>query len=226
MKEKISRNRLDPNSVLEVFNSIKDAYGKNGKFIIDDENKDVLRALILYFSSQPQFNELSGDFIYPGTTLSLDKGLMLIGNTGSGKSVFLKIFSDMLIPSQYFTMHYCDEIMHDYKSLGHESLNKYYLPMYKYPTYHTLERTQAFDDLGFENKIKYFGNNVDCMMEIIMRKSRLFVDYGTRSHFTSNMLLKEIGQFYDLRTESRLYEMCNILILGGESDSIDRRKAA
>lgn len=181
----------------------------------------------MYFANSPKFNEIKpckGDSIVFKYEPDLSKGLIVIGNVGSGKSNLLRIFHEMKIPSNYFRIAYGDVITDDYKRLGPPSMYKYFDAELKYNIYGTKESMFLFDDLGYEKKVKDYGNDVNCMMDIIMKRDRLFQDYGTRSLFTTNLSLKEIEQYYDNRTLSRIIGMCNVIYLGNKADSKDRRK--
>jgi len=207
---------------LEVFKLVAGHYGRKGVFSIDDENREQIKYLLLYFSNNRAFNEITPNNVMKYKP-DLEKGLILAGNVGSGKTNLLRIFQEMRIPSNYFRIAYCDVITDDYRRLGMQSLFKYYNSNLERIQHDTSESIFLFDDLGFEKKFKDYGTKVNCLMDIIIKRERLYNDYGTRSLFTTNLMLSEIESYYDNRTLSRLCGMCNVIYLGNKSDSIDRR---
>lgn len=168
-------------------------------YVIDDSNAIVIEALCYYFSNVPY-----GKF-------NLSKGIFLAGNTGSGKTTLMRIFSQ-IVP---FTFYYVDNICDNVRREGQEQLDKI-----KQRTYDEL----CFDDFGSEAKIMHYGSNYDVMYDVVVRRCQDFVHHKTKTHFTTNMTMQDIIKIYDTRIESRLHEMCNIVILGGKLDYKDWRK--
>ena len=58
------------------------------KFIVDDDNKQVLRFLLLYFNNCP----LAED-VFPERGYKLHKNLLIQGGVGVGKTLLMQIFS-------------------------------------------------------------------------------------------------------------------------------------
>ena len=60
-------------------------------FIIDENNKKILRFLLLYFNDSKE-----AENIYPGKGYKLHKSLILCGNVGVGKTLLMQVFADYL----------------------------------------------------------------------------------------------------------------------------------
>lgn len=196
---------------------------RDGIYDYDKENLEVIRTLLLYFSNSKDFEKIttSEDSILR-TKPDLTKGIYLCGNVGSGKSLILKIFAKIM--SRYnlgFGFIPCDIIADRCRIDGSEVVRKYVTIQSDGNDY---AGVYCFDDLGQENKVKYFGNSIDVMQDIIIKRYRNFVDFGYKTHFTSNLRLSELSVIYDDRAESRISEMCNVIVLGGSINSKDRRK--
>ncbi|WP_338813258.1 hypothetical protein V9L05_18110 [Bernardetia sp. Wsw4-3y2] len=88
---------------------------------------------------------------------------------------------------------------------------------------HHDRRNWLFDELGLERcrEVKHYGQPVDIDDEIIRTRYEFFLA-GSITHFTSNLDKKMLEERYDVRANSRLSQMCNILILAGK----DRRVTA
>ena len=57
-------------------------------FVVDDNNRDVLRFLLLYFNECPL-----AENVFPGRGYKLHKNIMLQGGVGVGKTMMMQIFS-------------------------------------------------------------------------------------------------------------------------------------
>lgn len=61
------------------------------KFIIDDNNKEVLRFLLYYFNECPL-----AESVFPGRGYKLHKNILLQGGVGVGKTLMMQVFSEYL----------------------------------------------------------------------------------------------------------------------------------
>ncbi len=61
------------------------------KFIIDENNKDVLRFLLYYFNECPL-----AESVFPGRGYKLHKNILLQGGVGVGKTLMMQVFSEYL----------------------------------------------------------------------------------------------------------------------------------
>lgn len=195
--KKPAQPKCDPEELLQRF--ITAAGKMYSGYEINDGNKAAIWNLCLYFAGHPDFG------------MNLDKGLLIMGNVGSGKTTMMRIFSSV-VP---FTFLYVDNICDNVRREGQEQLDKI-----KGRPFEEL----CFDDFGSEAKIKHYGSNYDVMYDVVIRRCQDYVHHKTKTHFTTNMTMEEIKTFYDSRVESRLYEMCNIIIIGGGTNYKDWRK--
>lgn len=177
----------------------------------------------MYFSNNPAFenyyNDKTDKQCFDGE-LSLKKGIYLVGNVGSGKTLILELINKML--EVKFMIVACDIITDNVRIDGVGSYSKY-CKIYKDNSDTELNNI-LFDDLGVESKAKYYGDVINPMYDILMRRYRAFCNHGVKTHFTSNVGLNDLVSTYDIRFESRIKEMCNIIKLGGSAKSKDRRK--
>jgi len=160
----------------------------NPEFVVMD--KELLKGVVKYFFG------LEGG-------LDLQKGILICGGVGSGKTQFLKIIQQaLLLNGKSFRMFNCIEIEQEIRFGG------------DYVNYDNGEI--CFDDLGAEPlESVMFGNRVIPMSEILQRR------YNRRengkTHITSNLTMKEIEARYGSRVCDRLKETCNLVIFGWES---------
>lgn len=203
---------------------------------IDDENKPVLNALIHYFMKDERFASdrtvfLDADKYEP----SLDKGIILMGNVGSGKTILMDIFKNVFGGFGIVT---CRQIAAKYTDEGHQSLAiygrdavqentkwKYSHGIAQRTENGTIHYNKLFDDLGAEGDAAYYANKINVIGEVIQDRYETFCKYPNLvTHFTTNLTIEEIESNYGTRVVSRLHQMCNFIKLGGTSRSTDRRK--
>jgi len=158
------------------------AFGRQLKVIPDNEN--VVKLLCLYFSDDKRFE-------YKG--YSLEKGILLAGGIGCGKTTLMRFFSQN--EKQRYMVRSVGYMAKKFAESGFESLNEY------------SEHAYCFDDLGTEKEIKHFGNETNIMQEIIMQR----YERKLMTHITTNLIASDIKEFYGDRAASRLREMCNII---------------
>lgn len=190
---------------------------KRKLFKVDKYNLHVITSLIYYFMGDKQFENEEGK--------SLNKGILLRGTVGTGKSVLMKIFNRKgeldFTKERSFNIISCIDVYSDFIENGIETTKKHtqFSPM----EYVEIPQkfSKCFDELGEDNSVsKHYGNTVNVMEMVIMKRYYNFQDHGLITHFTTNLTPEQIEQHYGERVRSRLAEMCNDFIIEGP----DRRK--
>lgn len=186
----------------------------NGKFHVDDNNKVVLQTLCGYFADSEN------------CALDPKKGIMLAGGVGVGKTEIIYCFFIALHNLSYrypqfrkhrFSIKTSRECAQNYQRYGYDGLEFYTRPM----TASNPPRVNhfAFDDLGVETNKKFFGNEINPMGEIICdRYDR--AKWGCVTHFTTNLTMEQIAEVYGDRVQDRVIEMCNYVVMKGNSRRI------
>lgn len=173
-----------------------------GTFVVDEQNKQTLRALVRYFSRQDDFER--------GTN-SLSKGILLFGPPGTGKTLLLRIFRALVRESEYgFKMRTALEVANDYAANGSDALQNY-------------RGVWCFDDLGIETTTAHYGDRRDVMTELIHHRYRLWQEHGTVTHFSTMLDAEQICNRYGEMNYSRLMQMCNWFLLGASEQATNRR---
>lgn len=194
---------------------------KPGPFDVDEENRKVISLIIAWACNDPGF--LASPLIK--NTASLEKGLTLMGNVGSGKSLLMTALSYATRQfegeyDKYFYIEYCDKIEHSYSRKGPESID-YLLQKRKASKNNNI----LLDELGYEKPVKWFGNDKKEVLEdIIMARTRMWESDGIYTHYTTNLKQTEIEARYGNRAYSRIMGSTNIIVLGGAEKSKDRRQ--
>lgn len=186
---------------------------KHPGYVIDDSNREIFETLCLYFSNDPAF-ELQGD------GFSMDKGIMLYGPVGCGKTSLMKMFA--INSFKPFAIASCRSVADSYAVEGSPALYRYAAlqPVFPEQNFGLSEIGRCFDDLGTEDDKKNFGNQVNVMQDILFK----VYDAGLKGnfHLTTNIIGDQIEDQYGARIRSRMREMFNVLIF--DETAPDRRK--
>ena len=174
---------------------------KNQAFQFDDKNKAVIDQLFRYFIQDPKCK------------LDLHKGIFICGSVGTGKSSLMKAFARFTKDNNFessFDVVCMRQVNMEVDASGLSSLKQY------------CSGNRMFDDIALrQKKINSFGTQIMPSDEIIQLMYQRFTKLIPRpTHFSSNVDFwnnKELSKIYDERSIDRLFEMCNVVYLGGSS---------
>lgn len=206
----MKRPVMDVNRTREFY--LKRAEKLPYKFVIDDENRGIFDLLCLYFAGDPAFNHMQPGF-------NLNKGLMLAGGIGCGKTEMIKLFS--LNQRESYTVVQSGMVVSDYNQFGSEIFETYQQPTRIAENYFgQCEIGVCFDDLGTEPDGNHFKDKQNVMQRVIYDRS--FARLCGITHCTHNMTVDQINERYGERVRSRMREMFNFITYPIASQ--DRRK--
>jgi predicted ATPase len=196
-----------------------DTMFKEKPFVVDGENSMVYELLLYYFSNDPKFLGLAQNLGIPNP--SLDKGIMLAGNFGVGKTWFMKLFARN--QRQCFTLKNAKDIADQFGNNGEDGLMEYVVkpknPVNDQGVFYHTHLGLCIDDLGTEDLKNHFGNKRNVIGDLIEKRySR--GNTGVFLHTTTNLDAMELESFYGGRVTSRMREVFNIIEMNGK----DRRK--
>lgn len=196
-KPKKKLEKLPTKFILEKYKMIFEKQ-EGKKLLISDSNKQVIIDLANYFGRQKG-------------NLDLNKGILILGGTGTGKSSMMRTFHTIgqilwhkhNEPIMNFEWHDCIKMVREFEDLSTDKTvffqnHRGFIRMY--------------DDLGQEKEASRFGlSNV--MKEVLELR---YHNLKNRTFMTSNLTGEEIKNKYGFRIHSRIYEMFNIVILNGQ----------
>lgn len=172
------------------------------KLLVDGfQMTEIYHILTEYFSKDEAFVKRGYD---------LNKGLLVVGPVGTGKTEAFNVFQEIFrCSNQFFLIVATRHIIRDYTNDGAKILNKYGKKSFD---------TIYFDDLGLEEvNTKMFGNNANVMSEILMDRYENFKRKGVLTFASSNLSAKQFEEIYGERMRDRMREMFNIIQVTGKS---------
>lgn len=175
----------------------QELYGSH--FEIKENDHPVVYRLIAYFLKDEETC-----FRY---NLDLNKGIILSGPVGCGKTSLLNIMKYLTPVPHKFSVKPCRDISFEFIKDGYEVIHRYA----NGKLYTSEPKIYCFDDLGVENNLKYYGNECNVMAEVLLSRYDIFIAKRIPTHITTNLSASEIEQHYGIRVRSRLREMMNLI---------------
>jgi hypothetical protein len=181
---------------------------------------DIVKRLCCYFSKDRRF-EIK-DF-------KLNKGILLFGGVGVGKTTLMQMFRQ----NQAFSYRLisCREIESEFAVRGPEVIEQFSVNQQVAVNANTFGHQEigfCFDDLGTENAItKHFGNTKNVMTDILLNRYDRIKQNTPEgetpdfrgTHITTNLSVDEIEKLYGTRLLDRLREMMNLITFPETAES-------
>ncbi|PJJ07617.1 hypothetical protein CLU83_2431 [Flavobacterium sp. 1] len=175
-----------------------DLYGKRFK-IIESDHQIIYKLIAYFLKDEQKCLEYHID---------LNKGIMLSGPVGCGKTSLMNLMKHLTPSANKFTVKPCRDISFEFIKEGYEIIHKYSK---------IAPKTICFDDLGTENNLKYYGNECNVMAEILLSRYDLFITRKLQTHITTNLSASEIEEAYGNRVRSRLRSTLNLIAFHKET---------
>lgn len=216
---KVNQDQAYPNyTAEEVFKFLSEeaelnSPGRRGaKFVVDAENEAIIKTLCLYFSNDKRFEQRGENF-------SLNKGLLLMGGVGVGKTEIMEFFYKN--PKQSYVVISARDIEKAYADStelgGDIAIAKYGVSLavtaVNSDPFGHKTLGYCFDDLGTEPAVtSRYGTTKSVMADVILNRydGRKRHDLSFfKTHITTNLNVDEMRKNYGDRVLDRMMEMFN-----------------
>lgn len=161
-------------------------------FVIDENNRQVIRFLLYYFNDCPKCEE-----IFPGRGYKTHKNLLLQGGVGVGKTLLMQVFSEYLrrinSPRSFHNVSVTQMV--NYYSINN-NIDKL---LYNDKDSNTLEGNPlniCLHDIGVESKnYKHYGTDVTLLTDqFLFARNEIWANEHNRkfAHLTTNLTENEL----------------------------------
>ncbi len=176
-------------------------------FLILPEDYEVVHKLLTWFLQDEKQAQQFG--------INLNKGILLTGPIGCGKTSLISLMRILVPQQQRFGIKSCREITFNFIKDGYDIIQRYSSYAYNNTTNPPQPHTHCFDDLGAESTLKYYGNQCNVMGEILLSRYDHFINNHMVTHATTNLSASELEDYYGNRVRSRMREMFNLIAFDG-----------
>ena len=202
------------NTLLWVANNVVLAHHRR-KFVVDDNNRDVLRFLLYYFNGCPLAEE-----VFPGRGYKLHKHIMLQGAVGTGKTMLMQVFSEYLriTENPRFFHNLSVTQMVNYYTL-HNNLDRYTFNEEENRGFKCMPVNICLNDIGVQST-KFYGTDTETLTnEFLHARNEIWTNYHKMAHLTTNLTTEQLKQKYKDGFGRLLdrFKTYNIIPLTGES---------
>ena len=187
------------------------------QFVIDDNNRNVIRFLLYYFNGCPLAEE-----VFPGRGYKLHKNIMLQGGVGVGKTMLMQLFSEYLrrIRSPRFFYNVSVTQMVNYYTL-HNNLDRFTFNEEENRGFQCTPVNICLNDIGIQDKT-FFGMDTGLLTnEFLHARNEIWTQYGKYAHLTTNLDDKALRKRFERNDGfGRLidrFKTYNIIPMGGVS---------
>jgi len=188
-------------------------------FKVDEFCKPVIKTMIQYCRGESDLNH--------------QKGLLLMGGVGSGKTLLMRGYNRFLCRFRNDSISFYPgfsevatyNLVSGFAQYGYEIFDKEIPGIFnnrpkgfQVSAMVQLLRCNLFiDDIGSEDTTAFYGNSTNVVYILLMRR---YDDLKYKTHGTTNLDAKALKTYYGDRVFSRMKEMFNVIYLQGG----DRRK--
>jgi len=170
----------------------KKMYGEH--FVINKSQREVYKKLLFYGLEDLQNLR----------ELDLNKGLLLMGESGCGKTAMMHLSKTFFIPKKRFEIKSCRALSQEFSHRGFEATTT---------LFDKNTKPICLDNLGKETTAKHYGYSCDVVYNIIeYQYEQRFNQNIPKLHITTSLSPKEIENRYGISFRKMLQEMFNVVV--------------
>lgn len=154
------------------------------EFVIDDDNRLVIRFLLYYFNNCP----LAED-VFPGRGYKLHKNIMLQGGLGVGKTMIMQCFSEYLkrINSPRFFHNLSVTQMVNYYTI-HNNFDRYTFYEEDSKGFMPKPENVCLNDVGLNDDKIFYGMNTSVLTDdFLLARNDIWAGWDKFAHITTNL---------------------------------------
>ena len=153
------------------------------KFIVDDNNRDVLRFLLYYFNNCPLAEE-----VFPGRGYKLHKSILIQGGVGVGKTLLMQIFSEYLqrTNNPRFFWNLSVTQMVNYYTI-HNNLDRFTYNEEECRGFKCNPQNVCLNDIGIQDRSFFVMDTGLLTDEFLHARNEIWTQYGKFAHLTTNL---------------------------------------
>lgn len=154
------------------------------EFVIDDDNRLVIRFLLYYFNNCP----LAED-VFPGRGYKLHKNIMLQGGLGVGKTMIMQCFSEYLkrINSPRFFHNLSVTQMVNYYTI-HNNFDRYTFYEEDSKGFMPKPENVCLNDVGLNDDKVFYGMNTSVLTDdFLLARNDIWAGWDKFAHITTNL---------------------------------------
>ncbi len=182
------------------------------KFKATEQLDKIFIQLFYYFTG----NKIDETFKikYNIDDLSHDKGIWVVGNTGSGKSFLIELFraytGEQLYRNSFIELLF-EKIVSNYRDFGEKAFDEL-----SYSETYRARAVYVDDFMNVKFDVKNYGDAANVAETILNTRYRVYTKFKKLTHVSTNIYPSQLKEFsIDDRIVGRCAEMFNIIELSG-----------
>jgi len=206
---------LEPKELFLLFRS-KFLEIDGREFVCTEENKTLVYTLIYFFQKKENFYNSSLLFEYPNTSIDLNKGLIIVGGFGCGKTSILRVFQQIINENNQVNLKFTTTVdsVSKFESIENENMYDFKERLYK--------GHLIIDDLLAEKKASRFGKS-ELFEEVLFQRlenkkmnSIITMNYDSEHQNNMEYAINKLSR-YGGRVFDRILGNFNFIELHGKS---------
>lgn len=162
------------------------------KFVIDDDNRDVMRFMLYYFNGCPL-----AETVFPSRGYKLHKHLLLMGAVGTGKTLLMQVFSEYLriTRNPRFFHNLSVTQMVNYYTL-HNNLDRFTYNEEENRGFQCMPVNVCLNDVGVQSA-KFYGTDTELLTnEFLHARNEIWTIWHKMAHLTTNLTVAQLRDKY------------------------------